>query len=60
VRDETIVLFSVYAGLPAKVIGALKMGDVSDEAGAVPEQFNLSAVQSTGGKTRLTLCVPCF
>lgn len=60
VRDETIVLFSVYGGLPAKEVGALKMGDVSDEAGAVPEQFNLSAEQSTGSKTRMTLCVPCL
>ena len=52
VRDETIVLFSFYAGLRAKEIAALKVGDVYDQTGAVREQFVLSAVQSKGGKTR--------
>ncbi|MDA9020034.1 site-specific integrase [Flavimaricola sp.] len=52
VRDETIVLFSFYAGLRAKEIAALTRGDVFDEAGTVREQFILSAVQSKGGKTR--------
>lgn len=52
VRDETIVLFSFYAGLRAKEIAALKRGDVFDEAGNVREQFILSAAQSKGGKTR--------
>ena len=51
-RDETIVLFSFYAGLRAKEIAALKTGDVFDEAGAVREQFILAAAQSKGGKTR--------
>jgi len=52
VRDETIILFSFYAGLRAKEIAALKRGDVFDDAGAVREQFILAAAQSKGGKTR--------
>jgi integrase/recombinase XerD len=40
-RDETIVLFSFYAGLRAKEIAALKRGDVFDDEGAVREQFIL-------------------
>ena len=51
-RDQTIILFSFYAGLRAKELAALKRGDVFDEAGAVREQFILSAEQSKGGKTR--------
>jgi integrase/recombinase XerD len=52
IRDETIVLFSFYAGLRAKELAALRRSDVFDEAGAVREQFILSASQSKGGKTR--------
>jgi integrase/recombinase XerD len=52
VRDETIILFSFYAGLRAKELAALKRGDVFDEDRNVREQFILSAVQSKGGKTR--------
>lgn len=52
VRDATIVLFSFYAGLRAKEIAALTVGDVFDDAGAVREQFILAASQSKGGKTR--------
>jgi integrase/recombinase XerD len=52
VRDETIVLFSFYAGLRAKELAALKRGDVFDEDSNVREQFILSAAQSKGGKTR--------
>ena len=51
-RDETIVLFSFYAGLRAKEIAALKRGDVFDDAGNARTQFTLSAEQSKGGKTR--------
>lgn len=51
-RDETIILFSFYAGLRAKELAALTRGDVFDEDGQVREQFILSAVQSKGGKTR--------
>ena len=52
VRDETIILFSFYAGLRAKEIAALTVGDVYDDASAVRTQFVLSAAQSKGGKTR--------
>ena len=51
-RDETIVLFSFYAGLRAKELAGLTQRDVFDDAGTVREQFILSAVQSKGGKTR--------
>ncbi|MDC1399719.1 site-specific integrase [Yoonia sp.] len=51
-RDETILLFSFYAGLRAKEIAALTVGNVFDESGKVREQFILSAAQSKGGKTR--------
>ena len=45
VRDETIILISFYAGLRAKEIAALTVGNVFDEAGAVRTQFILSAEQ---------------
>ena len=51
-RDETIILTSFYAGLRAKEIAALTVGNVFDEAGNVREQFILSAAQSKGGHTR--------
>ena len=51
-RDETIILFSFYAGLRAKELAALSRGDVFDEDRNVREQFILSAKQSKGGKTR--------
>ena len=34
-RDETIILFSFYAGLRAKELAGLTRGDVFDDAGAV-------------------------
>ena len=52
VRDETIILTSFYAGLRAKEIAALELGDVFDERGAVRDQFILSADQSKGGQRR--------
>ena len=52
VRDETIILFNFYAGLRAKELAGLTRADVFDDAGAVREQFILSAAQSKGGKTR--------
>lgn len=52
IRDETIILFSFYAGLRAKELAALKRSDVFDENRNVREQFILSAAQSKGGKTR--------
>ena len=52
VRDETIILTSFYAGLRAKEIAALTVGNVFDEEGNVRTQFILSAEQSKGGQTR--------
>ena len=43
---------SFYAGLRAKEIASLTVGDVFDDAGAVREQFILSAAQSKGGQRR--------
>ena len=51
-RDETIILTSFYAGLRAKEIAALTVGNVFDESGNVRTQFILSAAQSKGGQTR--------
>ena len=45
-------MISFYAGLRAKEIAALSVGNVFDETGAVREQFILSAAQSKGGQTR--------
>ena len=45
-------MVSFYAGLRAKEIAALSVGNVFDEKGAVREQFILSAAQSKGGQTR--------
>ena len=49
VRDTTIFMVSFYAGLRAKEIASLKIGDVFEETGAVREQFILGADQSKGG-----------
>ena len=51
-RDTTIFYVSYYAGLRAKEIAALTVGDVYDEQGAVREQFVLDASQTKGAKTR--------
>ena len=51
-RDTTIFYVSYYAGLRAKEIAAVIVGDVYDEQGAVREQFMLDAVQTKGAKTR--------
>ena len=52
VRDTTIFMVSFYAGLRAKEIASLKLGDVFDETGAVRDQFILGVDQSKGGQTR--------
>ena len=52
VRDTTIFMVSFYAGLRAKEIAALELGDVFDETGAVRDQFILGADQSKGGQRR--------
>ena len=52
VRDTTIFMVSFYAGLRAKEIASLKLGDVFDETGAVREQFILGIDQSKGAQRR--------
>ena len=52
VRDTTIFMVSFYAGLRAKEIAALKLGDVFDDNGAVREQFILGVDQSKGRQRR--------
>ena len=52
VRDATIVQFSFYAGLRAKELAALTIGDVYDNEGAVRDAFTLKAQQTKGGKPR--------
>ena len=51
-RDTTIFMVSFYAGLRAKEIAALTVGNVFDKEGDVRTQFILSAQQSKGGQTR--------
>jgi integrase/recombinase XerD len=51
-RDRTIVLVSFNAGLRAKEIASLTVGDVFDAEGAVRDQFVLQGRQSKGGKAR--------
>ena len=51
-RDTTIVLFSINAGLRAKELAALRIGDVYDELGAVCSSFVLAAEQTKGRRTR--------
>ena len=51
-RDTTIFMVSFYAGLRAKEIASLKLGDVFDETGAVRDQFILGVDQSKGGQRR--------
>ena len=51
-RDTTIFMVSFYAGLRAKEIAALKLGDVFDADGNVREQFTLESDQTKGGQRR--------
>lgn len=51
-RDSTILLFSLYTGLRAKELAALRIGDVYDAEGRVREQFTLSKTQTKGSRTR--------
>lgn len=51
-RDRTILLVSFNAGLRAKEIAALLVGDIYDANGAVREHFNLRRAQTKGGHER--------
>jgi integrase/recombinase XerD len=51
-RDTTIIMVSFHAGLRAKEIAALTLGDVYDSDGSVREQFTLKRQQTKGGKSR--------
>lgn len=51
-RDQTIIMISFFAGLRAKEIALLRVGDVFDAAGDVREQFVLEPSQSKGGQSR--------
>jgi integrase/recombinase XerD len=51
-RDTTILLLSLYTGLRAKEIAALRVGDVYDDVGTVRTQFTLTAAQTKGARTR--------
>ncbi len=47
-RDTAIVVFSINAGLRAKELAALRVGDVYDELGTVRNSFVLAAEQTKG------------
>ena len=51
-RDTTILQFSLYTGLRAKELAALRIGDVYDAEGAVRSQFTLAKSQTKGSRTR--------
>jgi integrase/recombinase XerD len=51
-RDSTILLFSIYTGLRAKELAALRIGDVYDAEGVPRTQFTLSAEQTKGARSR--------
>lgn len=51
-RDATIVLFSINAGLRAKELAALRVGDVYEDNGTVRASFVLCAEQTKGRRTR--------
>jgi integrase/recombinase XerD len=51
-RDRALVLTSFLAGLRAKEIAALTVSNVRDDAGAIRDEFTLSAQQTKGRKAR--------
>jgi integrase/recombinase XerD len=51
-RDATIILFSLNAGLRAKELAALRVGDVYGEDHSVRTQFTLRKEQTKGARTR--------
>lgn len=52
-RDATILQFSFNAGLRAKELAALRVGDVYNEDGTVRTQFTLRKEQTKGSRTRV-------
>lgn len=50
--DTAIFMVSFFAGLRAKEIAALKLGDVFDAEGRAREQFTLESDQTKGGQRR--------
>ena len=51
-RDTTIFVFSLHAGLRAKELAALRIYDVYDDVGNVHSSFVLSAAATKGSRTR--------
>ena len=51
-RDSTIIQFSILAGLRAKELAALRVGDVYNSDGKARDQFVLSSDQTKGGRVR--------
>jgi integrase len=51
-RDTTIFVFSLHAGLRAKELAALRISDVYDSVGNVHSSFVLSAAATKGARTR--------
>ena len=51
-RDTTIFVFSLHAGLRAKELAALRICDVYDDVGNVHSSFVLSAAATKGARTR--------
>ena len=51
-RDTATFMVSFFAGLRAKEIAALKLGDIFDAEGRVREQFTLESNQTKGGQRR--------
>jgi|AntAceMinimDraft_13_1070369.scaffolds.fasta_scaffold03920_4 integrase/recombinase XerD len=52
VRDVTILKFSIYTGLRAKELAALRIGDVFNADHSPRSQFTLSKTQTKGARTR--------
>ena len=52
VRDHTILLFSLYTGLRAKELAALRIADIYDAEGKPRTQFTLTAAQTKGARSR--------
>ena len=51
-RDRTIIQTSILAGLRAKELAALRVGDVYDNTGNVRDQFIMTGEQTKGGYAR--------